>query len=304
MNRRIFGLGETILDIIFQGNQVKEAKPGGSAFNTLISLGRLQQEAYLISEFGTDDSGSLIKDFMQSNGVRTDFVHQFEGGYKTPISIAHIQANGDASYNFYKDYPTQRLTKQHPDFQEGDLLVFGSYYALNPALRIQVKEILQAAKQAGAFILYDPNFRKTHNHERAELLDAIKWNLEIADLVRASDEDLSNIFQCNDLEAQKSCLRNHCQHFVITANRAGIHLQTGPQQLFVESDNIQPVSTIGAGDSFNAGLLYSFVSENIYSKNLAETELQTWQKILTTAKYFATQCCLSWDNYIPVPQHK
>lgn len=63
--RKIIGIGETILDIIFRNNQPSHAVPGGSTFNTLISLGRLGVPATFISEIGKDTVGDIIIDFMK-----------------------------------------------------------------------------------------------------------------------------------------------------------------------------------------------------------------------------------------------
>ena len=52
--RKVFGIGETILDIIFRNDQPQKAVPGGSVFNGLISLGRLNVPVSFISERGND----------------------------------------------------------------------------------------------------------------------------------------------------------------------------------------------------------------------------------------------------------
>lgn len=70
--RKIIGIGETILDIIFRNNQPSHAVPGGSTFNTLISLGRLGVPATFISEIGKDTVGDIIIDFMKKNDVCTE----------------------------------------------------------------------------------------------------------------------------------------------------------------------------------------------------------------------------------------
>ena len=60
--RKVFGIGETILDIIFRNDQPQKAVPGGSVFNGLISLGRLNVPVSFISELGNDRVGDMIRD--------------------------------------------------------------------------------------------------------------------------------------------------------------------------------------------------------------------------------------------------
>lgn len=106
--RKIIGIGETILDIIFRNNQPSHAVPGGSTFNTLISLGRLGVPATFISEIGKDTVGDIIIDFMKKNGVCTENLDIFCEG-KTPISLAFLDENNEARYMFYNQFPEERL---------------------------------------------------------------------------------------------------------------------------------------------------------------------------------------------------
>jgi fructokinase len=297
MERKVYGIGETILDIIFSKNKVQAAKPGGSAFNTLISLGRMKVNANLISEFGNDNAGNLIENFLNENGVNIDHVNRFRTS-KTPISLAFLGESGDADYSFYKDYPNLRLKNIEPEFTENDIVVFGSYYSLNPVLRDKIVYFIEKAKEANAIILYDPNFRSSHFHERDVLKDAVEWNMKQADIVRASNEDIYNIYEETELKDQFKLLKSKARHLIITANKYGAHYANKRISCSIESDNIRPISTIGAGDSFNAGIIYSLIRKDIYKKDLFDLDNETWEYILNTAKTFSTNCCLSMDNYV------
>ena len=72
--RRVIGIGETILDILFKNNQPTVAVPGGSVFNGLVSLGRAGANVTFISEVGGDHVGDIILNFMKENGINTDSV--------------------------------------------------------------------------------------------------------------------------------------------------------------------------------------------------------------------------------------
>lgn len=75
--RKVIGIGETVLDIIFKDGKPIEAVPGGSAFNALISLGRSGIDSTFISEAGNDRVGEYIIDFLRKNGVNADNVNVF-----------------------------------------------------------------------------------------------------------------------------------------------------------------------------------------------------------------------------------
>ena len=124
--RRVFGIGETILDIIFKNDQPYKAVPGGSVFNGMISLGRLQVPVSFISELGQDQVGDLILRFMEQNNLSADWIDRFTEG-KSPVSLAFLDENKNANYSFYKNYPEQRLEVSLPRIEKDDIFIYGSY---------------------------------------------------------------------------------------------------------------------------------------------------------------------------------
>jgi len=296
---QIFAVGETILDIIFKGVEPQTARPGGSSFNASITLGRLGAPITFISEMGKDRVGDLIQDFMEENGVDAGYVGRYEEG-QSAIALAFLNEENDAEYHFYKDYPHQRLAVKFPEFQADDLLMFGSFYALNPGIRPRVKELLDQADRAGATIVYDPNFRSTHLPERSELIPCIEENMAYATVVRASDEDLLNIFGAESPDAAWKEVGRHSDALIYTANAAGVHLRTPSLSFYMEVERIAPVSTIGAGDTFNAGLLYGIWKKGYRKKQIALLDQSQWEEIIGMAIRFSREVCLSYDNYLPL----
>ncbi len=160
------------------------AVPGGSVFNGIVSLGRIGVPICFISETGNDHVGNIILNFMRENNIPTDHVNVFPYG-KSP-SLAFLNNRSDAEYIFYKDYPNQRLDVEYPQIQEDDIVIIGSYHALNPVLRDKVLELLERAHDMHAIIYYDPNFRSSHKEEAIKLAPTIIENLEYANIVRGS----------------------------------------------------------------------------------------------------------------------
>ncbi|MCK4747686.1 MAG: carbohydrate kinase, partial [Bacteroidales bacterium] len=249
--QHVYAVGETVLDIIFRDQQPKAAKPGGSSFNASITLGRLGIPITFISEMGKDRVGDMIQDFLVENGVDTGCLSRYENG-QSAIALAFLNEKSDAEYQFYKDYPHQRLNVEFPNFEQDELLMFGSFYALNPGIRPRVQELLEKARKSGVTMMYDPNFRSTHLQQRKDLLSVIKENMEYATIVRASDEDLVNIFEVDNPDDAWKHVRPHCSILLYTANADGVHLRSEQLDIHVEVERIDPVSTIGAGDTFNA----------------------------------------------------
>ena len=84
---KIIGIGETILDILFKNDQPVKAVPGGSVFNSMISLGRMGLDAHIVSEVGNDHVGDIVIKFLDENGVNSTSVYRFADA-KSPVSLA------------------------------------------------------------------------------------------------------------------------------------------------------------------------------------------------------------------------
>ena len=149
--RKVIGIGETVLDIIFKNDEPIGAVPGGSVFNGIISLGRSGVPASFISETGNDRVGKKIIKFLEDNRVNADSVCVYAES-KSPISLAFLNEQNDAEYIFYKDHPHDQLEFVYPDIQPDDIVMFGSYYAVNPVIRPQVAAFLEHAQSKGAII--------------------------------------------------------------------------------------------------------------------------------------------------------
>lgn len=296
--RKVIGIGETILDIIFRKNQPHKAVPGGSTFNGLVSLGRLGVPVSFISEVGNDRVGDIIRLFMEENNISTRLVDRFPDG-KSPISLAFLDDDSNANYTFYKDYPKQRLEVPLPDIQEDDIFIYGSYYSLNPVLRSRMVEFLEYARERKAILYYDPNFRKAHASEAIHLTPTILENFEYADIVRGSDEDFLNIFGKSDTKkVYQENIRFYSSRFITTHGAEGVNLFTSEYTEHFDSPVIRPLSTIGAGDNFNAGIIYGLLKYNVRRVDLPTLNKETWSRIIRCGIDLATEVCQSYDNYI------
>lgn len=300
--RKVIGIGETILDIIFKNNQPIGAVPGGSMFNGLISLGRAGLNTTFISETGNDRVGRRIINFLEENHVNSSHVNVYPES-KSPLSLAFLNDQNDAEYLFYKDHPKDRLDFSYPEVNEDDIVVFGSYYALNPVIRPQVLGFLQYAHQRGAILYYDVNFRAAHQHEVMKLTANFLENLELADVVRGSHEDFDVLFHTTDASTvYRTQISFYCKKFICTYGSEPIEVRG--EDGFQKQYAVQPVeaiSTIGAGDNFNAGFVYGLmqygISRSDMNGSLSENQ---WDALIASAQRFSMECCKSIDNSISV----
>jgi fructokinase len=295
--RKIYGIGETVLDIIFKDGQPQAAKAGGSVLNSVVSMGRMNLPVSFISEYGKDDVGNLIDNFLKNNGVDTSSVHRFHDG-STSLALAFLDEKNDAHYTFYKDFPAKRLNIEFPLIEKDDIVQCGSFYAIWPEIRKKFKKFLRTAKENGALILYDPNFRKTNVSELDLLKPLIIENMKMTSLLRGSDEDFKNIFGSGTVDEAWGIVEEFCKCLVYTVNVEGVYVRTKTFSGEFPVQKITPVSTIGAGDNFNAGMLTAIYSNNYKREQLENLGEKEWSKIISTAVTFATHVCLSYENYI------
>ena len=102
--RRVFCLGETVLDLVSEDSVNLRAVPGGSVLNASVSLGRMNIPVHLLSEFGNDKAGDVIVQFLADNHVDTLFCIRHRN-HKTSLALAFLDHQKNASYTFYHDTP-------------------------------------------------------------------------------------------------------------------------------------------------------------------------------------------------------
>ena len=298
--RKVIGIGETVLDIIFKDDKPIQAVPGGSAFNALISLGRAGVPAMFIGEAGNDRVGANVKRYLTDNGVDASNVNVFPES-KSPISLAFLDEHNNAEYIFYKDHPNDQLDFVYPEVNPDDVVLFGSFFAINPVVRPQVMGFLEYAKSHGAILYYDVNFRASHRHEVMKVTPNILENLELADIVRGSSEDFEVMYRKRDADSvYRSEISFYTKKFIYTQGAGPVELraENGFRKQYPTA-TMQPVSTIGAGDNFNAGFVYGLLRYGI-TREVIEAGLteEQWDGLIDQALLFSANCCQSLSNSI------
>ena len=297
--RKVIGIGETVLDIIFKNDQPIGAVPGGSVFNGIISLGRAGINTTFISEAGNDRVGRNIIGFLNDNGVNADNINVYPNS-KSPISLAFLNDSNDAEYVFYKDHPHDRLDFAYPEIERDDVVMFGSYYAVNPVIRPQVVGFLEYARSRGAILYYDVNFRASHRNEVMKLTPNILENLEYADIVRGSREDFEVMFRKTDPDViYRSEISFYTRKFIFTQGSNPVRLRAdGGFAKSYPVTKTETVSTIGAGDNFNAGIIFGLLKYNVRYEDLDTMDETTWDKVIRCGIEFAGEVCRSFSNSV------
>jgi fructokinase len=187
---------------------------------------------------------------------------------------------------------------EFPRVQADDIVLFGSIYAITKEIRARLVQFISTSAKNGAIVIYDPNFRTAHAPGLARLKPLILENMQMSAIVRGSDEDFRNIFQAESPDSAWSVVGNYSPCLVYTASADAVYVRTAGFSGMFPVRKITPVSTIGAGDNFNAGMIAAIYRAGIKKDELEMMGEEVWHSVITAGMDFATDVCMSYENYI------
>jgi fructokinase len=296
--RKIYTVGEAIYDIIFENRKPIDAKVGGAMINTSVSLGRLGLPIHYIGDTANDVVGDIMVDFLEENHVDVSHFTRYDNS-KSRLALAFVDDKNAPRYSFYKINTDQKIYLDFPEVKKDDIILFGSFYGIKVDVRGQLVDFLLEARKVGAILIYDPNFRPNHSSLLSAVMPYIEENIRFADIAKGSNEDYDLIFGKDNFEDVVHRLKKvGMKRLIYTQNEKGIDVHLPDRDFHKDVKKLNPVSAVGAGDTFNAGLIYYLFKNNIGKEELDNMSQSQWDAMLDTADRFAANVCMSMDNYI------
>jgi len=256
----ILSCGEALIDMLPRTATSGEAcfapYAGGAVFNTAIALGRLGAASAFFSGLSTDMLGEILTETLAASHVDTAFAAR--SGRPTTVAFVKL-VNGQATYAFYDENTAGRmLVLADLPLLPGsvDTLFFGGISLVNdPAA--STYEALQAREAGARVTMIDPNIRPGFIAGQEESYRArIIRMIGRADIVKLSDEDLHWLMGAGEVERRaRQVLAMGPKVVFITEGAAGARAITATQNRFVAATPVTVADTVGAGDTFNAGVL-------------------------------------------------
>lgn len=248
-------IGESLVDIIDdqrRGNGDPEMHPGGSPLNVAVGCARLDLRTKLVTHFAEDRYGRMIADHLDSNGVRSIV----GGSEPTSTALASLDAAGAAQYTFSIGWDINGASIPALAAAESSLHVHtGSIATALPPGNKSVRGLVDAARPH-ATISFDPNCRPAISPDVAAAREQAEDFVAASDIVKASDEDLLWLYPHRTLEESMAAwLDLGPSLLALTRGANGPVLMTGLGRVEMPGEPITVADTVGAGDSFMAGLI-------------------------------------------------
>jgi len=242
-----------------------ERRAGGAEFNFAIGCARLGLETGWISRLGADEFGKYIRKFARGEGIDTSEVHLLEG-YSTSLNFKEIQANGSGRTFYYRHpSPTEAMTPSSLSleyFQGAKLFhMTGVFPAVTPSNVEVLTRAVTLAKEAGLKVSFDPNIRlKLWSAEQARA--ALLPLMHHVDLLLAGVEELELLFGTSDENEVFTIAKEYEIELVAIkkGDEGAVAWYKGETLTLPAVKATAVVDTVGAGDGFDAGLIYGYLN--------------------------------------------
>ena len=283
----LFPSAETDSGFIF------DARIGGSPFNVAIGLSRLGCGAALFTGLSSDPLGRRLERTLKDEGVDTTYLVSKRN--QTTLALVGVGPNGVPQYSFY-GHDAADCSVSETDLPELPSSVaamhFGSYSLV---VEPTGSSLLQLARRNhdGRLVSFDPNPRLNIEPDVGRWRRRVEAFSEIADLIKVSDEDLEMLFPGDDIDSAISRWSSRgVQLIVVTRGGDGALVSLRGEVFEASARTVEVVDTVGAGDSFQAGLLCGLNELDKATKpGLSDVSLDECRRIVDFAMAAAAMTC-------------
>lgn len=212
--KKIICIGECSLNVVFSAaGQPLGTMPGGRIANAAAIMASRGLKVIMASEVSADAVGNLAIKHLEEAGVDTHSIDRYTEG-RTPLNIFIAPEAGSpeglSSLTRYEAYPDEAFDIVWPRIDEGDVVVFGGYYAIDARMRQRLMRLLTHAVERKAILIYLPGFLPQQELRITRVMPQILENLEIANVVVVRNRDLKLIF---GVEHPEVCYHDHIDFY-------------------------------------------------------------------------------------------
>lgn len=278
-------VGEILIDltqtgISDNGIPIYTANPGGAPANVAVAASKLGAKTAFIGKVGNDSFGRFLCDTLKKYNVSTDGVITDKSA-NTTLAVVSVNENGERSFSFYRKNSADTLLSENEitDLQMSNthILHFGSVSLTDEPSRTATISAVRRAKNLGATITYDPNYRESLWNSLDEAVERMKKPLDLVDILKVSDEELPLISGKTDVEdgAKYLCDKYNIKLVLVTLGAKGAYYRFKDCAGIVDGVSVTVADTNGAGDTFFGAFLSRMAYKGKYNPSeLTEDEIK------------------------------
>lgn len=300
----IITLGELLIDLTQRGadengNGIFTAFPGGAPANVAVAAVRLGATAGFIGKVGNDSFGRALADTLKKDSVDVSGLY-FDDNVPTTMAIVAVDETGEREFSFYRDpgADTQLTADEALEALSKDLpkiLHVGSLSMTTSPGKEACVEAVKYAKEKGAAISYDPNYRAALWDSEERAIEMMKALLPYADILKVSDEEMVMLTGSNDFAEGSRILAEYGPKLVmVTLGADGVFVRMGDNTETVPGFKVEVADTNGAGDTFLGAML-----KQIAVGTVSETD--PWVQLLDMVRYANKAASLTCSRHGAIP---
>lgn len=244
--KRVWVVGEALMDLIPVGGGDRVPMVGGGPANTAKAVARLGHRTYFVGGISSDPYGQAIDIELESSGV--DLSLAYRGDRATALAIATINENGLAKYDFELEGTTSfAFDRSWLPTGEPDVIHIGSVATL---LEPGSSELLAWIKEKSSPVVFDPNVRPSIQGDKALYRAAVERWIDVASIVKLSEDDMKWLYGEEDVVA--SYLSRGVSIVIVTRAEKGLSAFGDGFVINVPASRVELVDSVGAGDTIGA----------------------------------------------------
>lgn len=300
----IITLGELLIDLTQKGaddngNGIFTAFPGGAPANVAVAASRLGAVTGFIGKVGNDAFGKSLAETLKKDNVDTKGLY-FDDAQPTTLAIVAVDESGEREFSFYRDpgADTQLTTEEALAVLKEELpkiLHVGSLSMTDSPSKESCVEAVKYAKENGAVISYDPNYRAALWDSEERAIEMMKVLLPYTDILKVSDEEMVMLTDTDDFEEGSRMLAEYgCGLVLVTLGSDGVFVRMGSRTEKVAGFSVEVADTNGAGDTFLGAVLMQL------AKGVNASE-DVWAQIIDMVRYANKAASLTCSRHGAIP---
>ena len=282
-------IGEILIDLTYSGRDkgvpVYTANPGGAPANVAVAAARLGADAAFIGKVGRDYYGDFLRATLTENGVDISGM-PVDNDAPTTLAVVSVSETGERSFSFYRRNCADTLLSSEEINTEllGNtrFLLFGSVSLTDDPARTATLFAAQKAKELGAVVTYDPNYRANLWNSEEEAVERMKSVLGFVDILKISDEELPLLTGTDDpVEGTRQLSDTYgISLILLTLGPDGAFYRRGEETGKAEGFKVKVADTNGAGDTFFGSFLSRMITLGVYRPEQLTSE-QLYESVRT-----------------------